>query len=108
MRCPQGRVSLCGQQATCTVGREQLLEALLILYQECTSPELMKIHNVANFVNKCKHALCRVVKKKAILLCLSCFVSIVVVTVDKSGTVAKACLCGFRTAATVFFKVMSL
>lgn len=51
---PQGRVSLCGQQGGCTLGREEFLEALLILYQECTSPELMKIHHVANFVNKCK------------------------------------------------------
>ncbi|XP_030275570.1 citron Rho-interacting kinase isoform X4 [Sparus aurata] len=48
----QGRVSLCGQQGGCTVGREELLEALLLLYQECTSPELMKIHHVANFVKK--------------------------------------------------------
>uniref|UniRef100_A0A3Q3BMX6 Citron Rho-interacting kinase n=1 Tax=Kryptolebias marmoratus TaxID=37003 RepID=A0A3Q3BMX6_KRYMA len=30
----------------------ELLEALLQLYQECTSPELMKIHHVAKFVNK--------------------------------------------------------
>uniref|UniRef100_A0A8C6LTJ2 non-specific serine/threonine protein kinase n=1 Tax=Nothobranchius furzeri TaxID=105023 RepID=A0A8C6LTJ2_NOTFU len=29
-----------------------LLEALLLLYQECSSPELMKIHHVAKFVNK--------------------------------------------------------
>lgn len=55
MYCPQGRVSLCGQQAACTLGREEFLEALLLLYQECTSPDLMKIHHVANFVNKCKH-----------------------------------------------------
>uniref|UniRef100_A0A7N8XYL2 Citron Rho-interacting kinase n=1 Tax=Mastacembelus armatus TaxID=205130 RepID=A0A7N8XYL2_9TELE len=48
----QGRVSLCGQQGGCTLGREEFLEALLLLYQECTSPELMKIHYVAKFVNK--------------------------------------------------------
>ncbi|XP_071376611.1 citron Rho-interacting kinase [Centroberyx affinis] len=48
----QGRVSLCGQQGGCTLGREEFLEALLLLYQECTSPELMKIQHVANFVNK--------------------------------------------------------
>uniref|UniRef100_A0A672YBV6 Citron Rho-interacting kinase n=1 Tax=Sphaeramia orbicularis TaxID=375764 RepID=A0A672YBV6_9TELE len=48
----QGRVSLCGQQGGCSVGREEFLEALLLLYQECTSPELMKFHHVANFVNK--------------------------------------------------------
>lgn len=54
---PQGRVSLCGQRGGCSVGREDFLEALLILYKECTSPALMKIRNVANFVNKCKHPL---------------------------------------------------
>uniref|UniRef100_A0A667XVJ2 non-specific serine/threonine protein kinase n=1 Tax=Myripristis murdjan TaxID=586833 RepID=A0A667XVJ2_9TELE len=48
----QGRVSLCGQQGGCTLGREEFLEALLLLYQECTSPELMKIQHVANFVSK--------------------------------------------------------
>uniref|UniRef100_A0A8C9XGB1 non-specific serine/threonine protein kinase n=1 Tax=Sander lucioperca TaxID=283035 RepID=A0A8C9XGB1_SANLU len=48
----QGRVSLCGKQGGCTLGREEFLEALLLLYQECFSPELMKIHHVANFVNK--------------------------------------------------------
>lgn len=54
--CLQGRVSLCGQQGGgCSVGREEFLEALLQLYLECTSPELMKIHHVAKFVNKCKH-----------------------------------------------------
>ncbi|XP_029682238.1 citron Rho-interacting kinase isoform X2 [Takifugu rubripes] len=53
----QGRVSLCGQQGGCTVGREEFLEALLILYKECTSPALMKIQNVANFVNKFSEAI---------------------------------------------------
>uniref|UniRef100_A0A3Q3FJF2 non-specific serine/threonine protein kinase n=1 Tax=Labrus bergylta TaxID=56723 RepID=A0A3Q3FJF2_9LABR len=48
----QGRVGLSGQQGGCTLGREEFLEALLLLYQECSSPELMKIHHVANFVKK--------------------------------------------------------
>uniref|UniRef100_A0A8D3A9A9 Citron Rho-interacting kinase n=1 Tax=Scophthalmus maximus TaxID=52904 RepID=A0A8D3A9A9_SCOMX len=48
----QGRASLRGQQGGCTVGREEFLDALVLLYQECTSPELMKINHVANFVNK--------------------------------------------------------
>uniref|UniRef100_A0A3P8RY31 Citron Rho-interacting kinase n=1 Tax=Amphiprion percula TaxID=161767 RepID=A0A3P8RY31_AMPPE len=48
----QGRVSLCGQQAGCSLGREEFVEALLLLYQECTSPDLMKIRHVANFVSK--------------------------------------------------------
>uniref|UniRef100_A0A8C4DEV9 Citron Rho-interacting kinase n=1 Tax=Dicentrarchus labrax TaxID=13489 RepID=A0A8C4DEV9_DICLA len=52
MYCLQGRVSLCGLQGGCTLGREEFLEALLLLYQECASPELMKIHHVAKFVNK--------------------------------------------------------
>uniref|UniRef100_A0A3Q2NU31 Citron Rho-interacting kinase n=1 Tax=Fundulus heteroclitus TaxID=8078 RepID=A0A3Q2NU31_FUNHE len=47
----QGRVSLCdGQQGGCSLGREEFLEALLLLYQECKSPELMKIQHVAKFV----------------------------------------------------------
>ncbi|XP_026204275.1 citron Rho-interacting kinase isoform X4 [Anabas testudineus] len=48
----QGRVALCGHHGGRTLGREEFLEALLLLYQECTSPELMKIHHVAKFVNK--------------------------------------------------------
>uniref|UniRef100_A0A8C2X9M7 Citron Rho-interacting kinase n=1 Tax=Cyclopterus lumpus TaxID=8103 RepID=A0A8C2X9M7_CYCLU len=48
----QGRVSLYGQQGGCALGREELLEALLLLYEECISPELMKIHHVAHFVKK--------------------------------------------------------
>nr|XP_043879438.1 citron Rho-interacting kinase isoform X2 [Solea senegalensis] len=48
----QGRASLRGQLGGCTLGREEFLEALLLLYQECTSPELMRISYVANFVNK--------------------------------------------------------
>ncbi|XP_061583739.1 citron rho-interacting kinase isoform X5 [Cololabis saira] len=48
----QGRVSLCGQEEGCSLGREDFLEALLLLYQECTSPQLMKIQHVEKFVNK--------------------------------------------------------
>ncbi|XP_036007093.1 citron rho-interacting kinase isoform X2 [Fundulus heteroclitus] len=49
----QGRVSLCdGQQGGCSLGREEFLEALLLLYQECKSPELMKIQHVAKFVHR--------------------------------------------------------
>ncbi|KAI3370314.1 hypothetical protein L3Q82_025085, partial [Scortum barcoo] len=48
----QGRISLCGQQGGGSLGREEFLESLLMLYDECTSPELMKIHHVANFVKK--------------------------------------------------------
>ncbi|XP_054883324.1 citron rho-interacting kinase isoform X3 [Poeciliopsis prolifica] len=53
----QGRVSLSGgQQGGCSLGREEFLEALLLLYQECTSPELMKIQHVAKFVHKFSEA----------------------------------------------------
>ncbi|XP_061731296.1 citron rho-interacting kinase isoform X4 [Nerophis ophidion] len=48
----QGRVSLCGPQGGRCLGREEFLDSLLLLYQECTSSELMKIQHVANFVNK--------------------------------------------------------
>lgn len=51
---PQGRVSLSGQRGECSLGREEFLEALLLLYEECVSPELMKIHHVAHFVHKCE------------------------------------------------------
>ncbi|XP_056462175.1 citron rho-interacting kinase isoform X1 [Gadus chalcogrammus] len=48
----QGRISLCGQEERCNLGREEFLEALLVLYQECTSPDLMKMQHVSNFVHK--------------------------------------------------------
>ncbi|KAL2100158.1 hypothetical protein ACEWY4_004552 [Coilia grayii] len=47
----QGRGGVQAQSG-CAVTREGLLEALLLLYQECSTPELMKIKHVANFVNK--------------------------------------------------------
>ncbi|KAG5272180.1 hypothetical protein AALO_G00162540 [Alosa alosa] len=47
----QGRGSVQAPSG-CSVTREGLLEALLLLYQECNSSELMKIKHVANFVNK--------------------------------------------------------
>ncbi|XP_030631130.1 citron Rho-interacting kinase [Chanos chanos] len=48
----QGRSGVHGQLGAGSVTRECLLDALLLLYQECSSPELMKIKHVANFVNK--------------------------------------------------------
>ncbi|XP_054641283.1 citron rho-interacting kinase-like isoform X5 [Dunckerocampus dactyliophorus] len=48
----QGRVSLGGQQGGWSLGREEFVESLLLLYQQCKTPELMKIRHVANFVNK--------------------------------------------------------
>lgn len=50
---PQGRSSIQALSG-CSVTREGLMEALLLLYQECSSPELMKIKHVAKFVNKCE------------------------------------------------------
>ncbi|XP_031433366.1 citron rho-interacting kinase isoform X3 [Clupea harengus] len=47
----QGRSSIQALSG-CSVTREGLMEALLLLYQECSSPELMKIKHVAKFVNK--------------------------------------------------------
>ncbi|XP_056266907.1 citron rho-interacting kinase [Pseudoliparis swirei] len=46
----QGRVSL--QPGGVALGREAFLEALLLLHEECVSPELMKISHVEHFVNK--------------------------------------------------------
>lgn len=54
----QGKISNHGLQGGVNVTREELLDALLLLYQECSSPDLMKIEYVANFVNKCKHLIC--------------------------------------------------
>ncbi|XP_077078475.1 citron rho-interacting kinase isoform X2 [Siphateles boraxobius] len=45
----QGKCSVSGSTG---VTREGLIDALLVLYQECATPELMKIKHVANFVNK--------------------------------------------------------
>ncbi|XP_062339164.1 citron rho-interacting kinase isoform X2 [Osmerus eperlanus] len=47
----QGKTSLQRQHGG-SVGREELLDALVLLFQECTSSELMKIEHVANFVKK--------------------------------------------------------
>ncbi|XP_039517455.1 citron rho-interacting kinase isoform X2 [Pimephales promelas] len=48
----QGKCSVSGSTGLNVVTREGLIDALLLLYQECASPELMKIKHVANFVNK--------------------------------------------------------
>ncbi|KAJ8285784.1 hypothetical protein GJAV_G00030920 [Gymnothorax javanicus] len=48
----QGKGSVHPPLGGVSVTREGLLEALLLLFQECSSPELMKIKYVANFVNK--------------------------------------------------------
>ncbi|KAI4877420.1 hypothetical protein NFI96_011719 [Prochilodus magdalenae] len=48
----QGKSSAYGSGAGNGLTRESLLDALLLLYQECSSPELMKIKHVANFVRK--------------------------------------------------------
>ncbi|XP_055077642.1 citron rho-interacting kinase [Periophthalmus magnuspinnatus] len=49
----QGRVSLTGPQTgASSLGREELLEAFLMLFQECSSPHLMKNQDVAKFVHK--------------------------------------------------------
>ncbi|CAB1353973.1 unnamed protein product [Coregonus sp. 'balchen'] len=45
----QGKITNHGLQGGVSVTREELLDALLLLYQECSSPDLMKIENVANF-----------------------------------------------------------
>lgn len=52
--CFQGKCSVSGSAGANGVTREGLIDALLLLYQECATPELMKIKHVANFVNKCK------------------------------------------------------
>ncbi|XP_058238687.1 citron rho-interacting kinase isoform X1 [Hemibagrus wyckioides] len=54
-RCSRLNQLLQGKSSTyggSELRRETLLDALLLLYQECSSPELMKIKHVARFVNK--------------------------------------------------------
>ncbi|XP_055511208.1 citron Rho-interacting kinase isoform X2 [Leucoraja erinacea] len=56
----QGKISrLCRiqEQSSCLLTREGLVDAILVLFDECTSPELMKIKHVANFVKKYKNTL---------------------------------------------------
>uniref|UniRef100_A0A673L7W1 non-specific serine/threonine protein kinase n=1 Tax=Sinocyclocheilus rhinocerous TaxID=307959 RepID=A0A673L7W1_9TELE len=48
----QGKCSVSGSTGVNGVTRETLIDAFLLLYQECATPELMKIEHVANFVNK--------------------------------------------------------
>ncbi|XP_066515715.1 citron rho-interacting kinase isoform X2 [Hoplias malabaricus] len=48
----QGKGSVYGSNGGNGLTRESLLDALLLLYQECSSPELMKIKQVAKFVCK--------------------------------------------------------
>uniref|UniRef100_A0AAR2L122 Citron Rho-interacting kinase n=1 Tax=Pygocentrus nattereri TaxID=42514 RepID=A0AAR2L122_PYGNA len=48
----QGKNSVYGFAGGHGLTRESLLDSLLLLYQECSSPELMKIKHVANFVRK--------------------------------------------------------
>ncbi|XP_051777549.1 citron rho-interacting kinase isoform X2 [Erpetoichthys calabaricus] len=47
----QGK-NILQQQNLCQIGREGLLDSLFVLFEECSSPSLMKIKNVANFVRK--------------------------------------------------------
>uniref|UniRef100_A0A8C2G8I3 Citron rho-interacting serine/threonine kinase a n=1 Tax=Cyprinus carpio TaxID=7962 RepID=A0A8C2G8I3_CYPCA len=51
-RCARLNQLLQGKCSASGVSRETLIDAFLQLYQECATPELMKIKHVANFVNK--------------------------------------------------------
>uniref|UniRef100_A0A671LY49 non-specific serine/threonine protein kinase n=1 Tax=Sinocyclocheilus anshuiensis TaxID=1608454 RepID=A0A671LY49_9TELE len=51
-RCARLNQLLQGKCSASGVSRETLIDAFLLLYQECATPELMKIKHVANFVNK--------------------------------------------------------
>ncbi|XP_062890138.1 citron Rho-interacting kinase isoform X4 [Mobula hypostoma] len=56
----QGKTPCLGriqQQSSCLLTREGLIDAILALFKECNSPDLMKIKHVANFVKKYKDAL---------------------------------------------------
>ncbi|XP_052411499.1 citron rho-interacting kinase isoform X6 [Carassius gibelio] len=51
-RCARLNQLLQGKCSSSGVSRETLIDAFLLLYQECATPELMKIKHVANFINK--------------------------------------------------------
>ncbi|XP_067861727.1 citron Rho-interacting kinase isoform X2 [Heptranchias perlo] len=56
----QGKTPFLGrtqQQSSCLLTREGLIDAIFVLFDECSSPELMKIKHVANFVKKHKDTL---------------------------------------------------
>lgn len=42
------------QQQLSSLSREGILDALFVLFEECSQPALMKIKHVSNFVRKCK------------------------------------------------------
>lgn len=42
------------QQQMSPLSREGVLDALFVLFEECSQPALMKIKHVSNFVCKCK------------------------------------------------------
>ena len=54
----QGRKLKADQKSI--VGREGLLDALFVLYDECSSECLMKNEYIAEFVKKCKYMYLRV------------------------------------------------
>ncbi|XP_059405353.1 citron rho-interacting kinase isoform X6 [Carassius carassius] len=51
-RCARLGQLLQGKCSSSGVSRETLIDAFLLFYQECATPELMKIKHVANFINK--------------------------------------------------------
>uniref|UniRef100_UPI00398F48EE citron Rho-interacting kinase-like isoform X2 n=1 Tax=Pristiophorus japonicus TaxID=55135 RepID=UPI00398F48EE len=56
----QGKTQFLGrtqQQSSCLLTREGLIDAIFVLFDECSSPELLKIKHVANFVKKYKDTL---------------------------------------------------
>lgn len=42
------------QQQMSPLSREGILDALFVLFEECSQPALMKTKHVSNFVRKCK------------------------------------------------------
>lgn len=42
------------QQQMSPLSREGILDALFVLFKECSQPALMKIKHVSSFVQKCK------------------------------------------------------
>lgn len=64
------------------LSREGILDALFVLFEECSQPALMKMKHVSSFVRKCKS---RGVRSPQLSLHSSCFHPFTVVVVAEDG-----------------------
>ena len=69
-----------GRKACATFTREALLDAFLLLFDECNSEYMLKDKNISGFVRKCKYGspiyYCCLSDKGKICTVISCWTSI--------------------------------